>query len=384
MKKKIVILGSTGSIGTNTIDVVENNLDEFEIVGLTAGTNVELLAEQVRKIKPKYAGIADERRIGEFQRICPVGSDFQLFTGEKGLQELVRNCDADLIINALVGSVGLMPTLAALERKIPVALANKETMVIGGELVSRLAKKNGTDIFPIDSEHSALWQCLTGESTDEIRRIILTASGGPFLYKNKEDFGGITVEEALAHPNWKMGKKITIDSATMMNKGFEVIEAYWLFDVPPEKIDIVIHPQSIIHSMIEFIDGSVKAQLGLPDMRIPIQYAMTYPRRVEAPRQMLDFTKIKELTFLVPDTDKFPCISLAYSSLETGGTMPAVLNAANEAAVSLFLQEKIGYQAIYESIEKTMENHLVVTEPKLEELLEADRWARNYVCGQCV
>ena len=384
MKKKIVILGSTGSIGTNTIDVVENNLDEFEIVGLTAGRNVELLAEQVRKIKPKYAGIADEDRVSEFQRICSGSSDFQLFKGEKGLQELVRNCDADLIVNALVGSVGLVPTLAALERKIPVALANKETMVIGGEVVSSLARKNKTDIFPIDSEHSALWQCLTGESPGEIRRIILTASGGPFLHKNKEEFGGITVGEALAHPNWKMGKKITIDSATMMNKGFEVIEAHWLFDVPPGKIDIVIHPQSIIHSMIEFIDGSVKAQMGLPDMRIPIQYAMTYPKRVEAPEQMLDFKNIKELTFLVPDREKFPCISLAYSSLETGGTMPAVLNAANEAAVSLFLQEKIGYQAIYESIERTMENHRVVEEPNLEELLEADRWARNYVCGQCV
>lgn len=379
MKKKIIILGSTGSIGTNTIEVIEKNKRDFQIVGITARKNVKLLAEQAKKIKPKYIGIADKKKIEWFKKNYDEKEDYLLFSGENGLKEIIEECEADLVINGLVGAVGLIPTLKALERRIPVALANKETMVIGGEIVSELAKKNKTEIFPVDSEHSAIWQCLTGESIQDIKRIILTASGGPFFEKDFEELDCVTVEEALNHPNWKMGKKITIDSATMMNKGFEVIEARWLFGIPAEKIEIIIHPQSIIHSMVEFVDGSVKAQMGFPDMRIPIQYALTFPKRENAQWNRLDFDKINELTFLSPDLKKFPCISLAYKSLEMGGTMPAVLNAANETAVSLFLEKKIRFTYIPIAIEKAINEHKAVKNPNLKDLLESDRWARNYV-----
>ena len=378
MKKKVIILGSTGSIGTNAIEVIGKNSRDFQIVGITARKNVKLLAEQAKKIKPKYIGIADKKNIETFLKNYEE-EDYLLFSGENGLKEIIEECEADLVINGLVGAVGLIPTLKALERKIPVALANKETMVIGGEMVSELAKRNKTEIFPVDSEHSAIWQCLIGESIRDIKRIILTASGGPFFKKDFEELDCVTVEEALNHPNWKMGKKITVDSATMMNKGFEVIEARWLFGIPAEKIEIIIHPQSIIHSMVEFMDGSVKAQMGFPDMRIPIQYALTFPKRKNSHWNRLDFDKINELTFLSPDLKKFPCISLAYKSLEMGGTIPAVLNAANETAVELFLKNRIRFTYIPVAIEKAINEHKIVKNPALRDLLESDRWARNYV-----
>jgi 1-deoxy-D-xylulose-5-phosphate reductoisomerase len=379
VKKRVVILGSTGSIGVNSIDVIEKNNRDFQIIGLSARKNVKLLAEQARKIKPRYVCVADENKIGEFIDYYGNDKNYLLFSGESGLKELIEECDADLIINGLVGAVGLIPTLKALEKKIPVALANKETMVIGGKIVSELSKKNNTQIFPVDSEHSAIWQCLIGESIDDVKQIILTASGGPFLEKDKSELQNVTVEEALNHPNWKMGNKITIDSATMMNKGFEVIEAHWLFGISQKKIKILIHSQSIIHSMVEFIDGSIKAQLGFPDMRIPIQFALTYPRRIDADWSKLDFNKISTLTFSSPDEEKFPSISLAYKSLEMGGTAPAVLNAANETAVNLFLNRRIRFTDISEVVKRAINEHNLVKEPTLENLLEADKWTRNYV-----
>ncbi len=379
MKKRVVILGSTGSIGVNSIDVIEKNNRDFQIIGLSARKNVKLLAEQARKIRPRYICVADENKIGEFIDYYGNDKNYLLFSGESGLKELIEECDADLIINGLVGAVGLIPTLKALEKKIPVALANKETMVIGGKIVSELSKKNNTQIFPVDSEHSAIWQCLIGESIDYVKQIILTASGGPFLGKDKSELQNVTVEEALNHPNWKMGNKITIDSATMMNKGFEVIEAHWLFGISQKKIKILIHSQSIIHSMVEFVDGSIKAQLGFPDMRIPIQFALTYPRRIDADWSKLDFNKISTLTFSSPDEEKFPSISLAYKSLEMGGTAPAVLNAANETAVNLFLNRRIRFTDISEVVKRAINEHNLVKEPTLENLLEADKWTRNYV-----
>ena len=379
MKKRIVILGSTGSIGVNSIDVIEKNNRHFQIIGLSARKNVKLLAEQAKKIKPRYVCVADENKIGEFIDYYGNDKNYLLFSGESGLKELIEECDADLIINGLVGAVGLIPTLKALEKKIPVALANKETMVIGGKIVSELSKKNNTQIFPVDSEHSAIWQCLIGESIDDVKQIILTASGGPFLEKDKSELQNVTVEEALNHPNWRMGNKITIDSATMMNKGFEVIEAHWLFGISQKKIKILIHSQSIIHSMVEFVDGSIKAQLGFPDMRIPIQFALTYPRRIDADWSKLDFNKISTLTFSSPDEEKFPSISLAYKSLEMGGTAPAVLNAANETAVNLFLNRRIRFTDISEVVKRAINEHNLVKEPTLENLLEADKWTRNYV-----
>ncbi len=377
--KNIVILGSTGSIGVNTIKVVEKNKNDFKIVGLTARSNINLLSEQAKIIKPNYICISDESLVDEFLDIYGTSFDYTLFSGEDGLCELVERCDADIIINSLVGAVGLVPTLKAIERKIPVALANKETMVIGGKIVSELAAENNVQIFPIDSEHSAIWQCLVGESIRNVKKIILTASGGPFFNRDLSEFENITVEEALNHPNWKMGKKITIDSATMMNKGFEVIEARWLFGIPEEKIEIIIHPQSVIHSMVEFIDGSIKAQLGFPDMKIPIQYSLTFPNRFKSDWVITDFSKIGELTFLPPDFRKFPCLELAYKSLEKGGTVPAVLNAANEIAVNLFLENKIKFTDIALVIEKAIEEHKIIEKPNLDDLLESDNWARNYV-----
>ena len=354
--KKISILGSTGSIGVNALNVVDNQRDDFNVIGLSAYKNSKLLVEQVKKYEPEFVSIVDaeaahrlEQELGTF--------DVKILKGREGLLELSSYGNVDLMLNALVGSSGMEPTINAIRSKVDVALSNKESLVMAGSIITNLANKTNVKIYPVDSEHSAIWQCLVGEDTKEINKIILTGSGGPFRELPIEKFNTITLDQALNHPNWEMGKKITIDSATMMNKGLEVIEAQWLFNMPTEKIKIVIHPQSIIHSMVEFKDKSIKAQLGLPDMKIPIQYALTYPSHCETDWDELDLTEIQSLTFEKPDFIKFPCMKLAFDVLNTGGTAPAVLNVANEQAVYRFLNQEINFNEIPSIIEIACEKH---------------------------
>ena len=333
MMKKIAVLGSSGSIGQNTLRVIEQFPNEFRVTCLTVRRQVDVLFKQVQTFHPDRVVVAEPgSRTDILKRMEDLGT--RVLTGEDALSACLEEDASDLVVNALVGAVGLMPTLKAIEKKKKIALANKETLVMAGEIVTSEAKKHGVSIIPVDSEHSAIFQCLAGEDSKTIERIVLTGSGGPFLTRAKKDFKSITVDEALSHPNWSMGKKITIDSATLMNKGLEVIEARWLFQVPLEKIEIIIHPQSIIHSMVVFIDGSVKAQLGVPDMKLPIQYALFYPERRPSSFERLDFTKIRELSFYKTDPDKFPSLKLAAEALQKGGTLPAVLNGANEEARS--------------------------------------------------
>ena len=377
MVKCVSILGSTGSIGRQTLDIIEHL--HIPVCALTAGTNVERMAQQCQKYKPQLAVMAT-CEAAEALKSALADLPIKVIWGEDGLIQAATMSQADCVITAVVGMVGLKPTMAAIRAKKRIGLANKETLVCAGELVMAEAKKYGTEIIPVDSEHSAIFQCLMGSSRkSEIKRIILTCSGGPFFGKSQEELGTVTKADALRHPNWKMGAKITIDCATLMNKGLEVIEAMRLYDVPVEKVDVLIHRQSIVHSMIELKDGAVMAQMGAPDMRLPIQLALTYPQRVNCPVDRLDLTKCGALTFSQPDLDAFPCLALAYRCAKLGGTACPVMNGANEAAVSLFLEDKIGFYDIYDLVCGAVDAVPFVETPTLEEILESDRLAREYV-----
>lgn len=375
-RKRIVVLGSTGSIGTQTIDVARNL--QLEIAGLAAGSNIDLLESQIMEFKPRVAAVADENLAKELRNRLG-DTNTKIYGGMDGLINVAVMDNVDMVISAIVGVAGLIPTIEAIRRGRNIALANKETLVTAGQLVMREAERHNINIIPVDSEHSAIFQCIAGNNKKDISKIILTASGGPFRGKKLGELKEVKVGDALNHPNWSMGRKITIDSATLMNKGLEVIEAKWLFDIPIEQIEVLIHPQSIIHSMVEYVDGSVIAQLGAPDMRIPIQYALTCPARHENQFSKLDLLKTGDLTFEQPDYQAFPCLKLAFDAVETGGTMPAVMNAANEAAVSMFLDEKISFLDIPALIDRVMSTHNVNIAPELEDIIEADRWAREYI-----
>ena len=377
MTKKLSILGSTGSIGENTLLVADNLGEQIDILYLSANRNVERLIDQAQNYHPKAVAIVDEEAGKEVTGA--LNDQIEVLTGREGLLELAGRDDVDIVMNGLVGSAGMEPTLRSVEAGVDVALSNKESLVMAGSIIDEAKQRSGAKIFPVDSEHSAIWQCLAGEDMADVRKIILTGSGGPFRTKNVETFINITPKEALNHPNWDMGNKITIDSATMMNKGLEVIETYWLFGLKADEIDIVVHPQSIIHSMVEFADRSIKAQLGVPDMKIPIQYALTYPRHSAAQWEELDFIKTGQLTFEAPDLEKFPCIKLAYEALRAGGSTPAVLNVANEQAVYNFLDGEIKFTEIPAIIEKACAEHHYIAEPTLEDLLELEIWATNFV-----
>lgn len=377
--KSISILGSTGSIGVNTLKVVEHLQDEFRVVALGAGSNIKVLAEQVKQFQPELVAVKDENCAKELlDRISD--SKFQIpkiEVGKKGLISVATHEKSEIVVSATVGAVGFVPTLRAIEEGKRIALANKETLVMAGELMTKAAEKHGAEILPVDSEHNALHQCLRGESANEVKRLILTASGGPFRTKSKAEIENATIEEALNHPNWKMGAKITIDSATLMNKGLEVIEAKWLFGFDAPQISVIVHPQSVIHSMIEMVDGSVIAQFGVTDMKHAIQYALTYPNRKVNCLEPLDFTKVTNLQFEQPDLEKFPCLALAYRALCTGGTLPAVLNAANEISVQAFLDGKIKLSEIAKINESVMDLHEIKDANSLEVILSADNWARK-------
>ena len=378
MKKKISILGSTGSIGVNALNVIRNISKNFKIRHLTGNTNSELMIEQTREFNPDSIVMINEAAAEKVKKEL-VNDGVEVLSGRNNLLKIAKNKSVDLVLNALVGSSGMEPTLNALKAGVDVALSNKESLVVAGDIITAAMNSSGAKLFPVDSEHSAIWQCMIGESLDDIERIILTGSGGPFRERPLKTFDNILVSEALNHPNWDMGKKITIDSATMMNKGLEVIEAYWLFNMQVSQIDIIVHPQSIIHSMIEFKDGSIKAQMGVPDMKIPIQYALTYPNHLEAPWERLDFAMLGDLSFQAPDFDRFPCIKLAYLALDKMGTTPAVLNMANDYCVYKFLDEKINFTDIPVIIESAMNNHEWTENPNLDYLKELDLWTENFV-----
>ncbi len=374
--KKIAILGSTGSIGTSTLDIVTKFPEQFQVVGLTAGTNDDKLEEQLRLFKPAIVALSDELAATRLRTRCgniPV----EILSGVDGVVQVAQLPETDLVISAIVGGAGLVPTLAAIRAGKNVALANKEPMVMAGQLMQDEARKRGLRIFPVDSEHSAIFQSLEGHRREDVRRLILTASGGPLWDLSKEQMQDVKPERALQHPNWKMGAKITIDSATLMNKGLEVVEARWLFDIPSQQIDVLIHRESIVHSLVEYQDGSVIAQLGLPDMRTPISYALKYPERMPLELPSLDLADIGKLTFHRPDHERFPCLGFGYEALRIGGTMPATMNAANEVAVAAYLQEGIRFSDIAEVIRTTMETHRTRDVRTLEDALEADRWARE-------
>lgn len=379
--RNIAILGSTGSIGQSSLEVMRNFPGQFRPAYLATNTNIELLQKQIIEFKPKGVAVLDRSRASALR--AAVAGHIEILSGNEGLEEIVSRDDVDVVISALVGFAGLKPTIAAITRGKTIALANKETLVVAGELMTSLIKECGAQLIPVDSEHSAILQCLLGEDPDQIARLILTASGGPFLNTPREAFSSITVEAALNHPNWKMGNKITIDSATLMNKGLEVIEAHWLFDLPPERIEVVIHPQSIIHSMVEFVDGSVKAQMGLPDMKLPIQFALTYPRRSPMDGARIDFPKLRSMTFFEPDRAKFRCLQLAFDALSLGGTAPTVLNAANEVAVGAFLKGRIRFDRIPAIIDRALSEHSIRLSPGLQDIVEADRHTRSFVGTLC-
>jgi 1-deoxy-D-xylulose-5-phosphate reductoisomerase len=374
--KSIVILGSTGSIGTNTLDIVERFPGEFRVVGLTAGNNDEMLAEQVRRFRPQVVAMSTEAAAVRLRQRCS-GLPTDVVSGQEGLAKVASLPDAELVVSAIVGGAGLVPTLAAIRSKKHIALANKEPMVMAGQLMQEEARRAGVRIFPVDSEHSAIFQSLEGHRIKDVRRLILTASGGALWNLPKEALHDVTPERALQHPNWKMGAKITIDSATLMNKGLEVVEARWLFDIPESRIDVLIHRESIIHSLVEYEDRSMISQLGLPDMRTPISYAMRYPERLPLDLPSLDLTEIGTLTFCKPDHGRFPCLRLGYESLRIGGTMPAAMNAANEIAVDAFLNGGIRFTDISDIIQSTMQAHTPHSVLSVEAALEADRWARE-------
>lgn len=375
--KKILILGSSGSIGINALNVVRNFPDKFRVVGLSVNSRIDLLEKQIKEFNPEFVVVTDESKAKELK--TNIGNLCEVFSGNDGLLKVAIEKDYDVLLGAIVGFAGLAPTLEAIKRGKRIALANKETLVVAGELVTKLILENSAEIIPVDSEHSAIYQCLVGENLNEVEKLILTASGGPFLNKDKSFFENATVDEALNHPNWKMGSKVTIDSATMMNKGLEVIEAHWLFGLPADKINVVVHPQSIIHSMVQFVDGSIKAQLGLPDMKLPIQYALTFPERFSNGFNRTNLPAINNLTFFEPDFNKFECLGLAFEVLKAGGTAPCILNAANEIAVDKFINKKIKFSQISDLIKNALdkiENH---SDPDIDTIFECDRVTRELV-----
>ena len=376
--KNVVLLGSTGSIGTSTVKVAEDLPDQIRLIGLAAGNNADLLIEQTRRHQPAVVSITDPAKAAELQSLF--GTSCQVHSGNEGLLKLATLPAADIVLIAIVGTAGLQPALAAIRAGKDIAVASKEILVMAGEIVMSEARKHGVRVLAVDSEHSAIFQCLDGKPSSSVRKLWLTASGGPFRSKTdwpREKFSEITVERALKHPSWVMGRKITIDSATLFNKGLEMIEARWLFDIEMARVGVVVHPQSIVHSMVEFVDGSLLAQLSTPDMCLPIQYALTYPSRSASDRVQTNFPKIGSLTFEEPDTDRFPAIDLARRAGEIGGTLPAVLNAANEVAVEAFVNRKINFPQITETVRRTMNAHQVVEHPSLDQILEADAWARR-------
>lgn len=374
--KYLAILGSTGSIGVNTLDIVRQFPEQFKVISLSAGLNIDRLKTQILQFKPKLVSVFSREVAGELRKGLS-GMEVEVVYGIEGLIRVATHPDVTLVVSAIVGAVGLIPTLSAIKTGKSVALANKEPLVMAGKIVMEEAEKSGAQILPIDSEHSAIFQSLIGHRKKDIRRIILTASGGPFLNLPVSKLHQVTVQEALNHPHWEMGKKITIDSASLMNKGLEVIEAHWLFDIPVEKIIVRIHPQSIIHSMVEYVDGSIIGQMGIADMRIPISYALSFPERMNLNLEPLDLSRIEPLTFSVPDPEKFPCLRLAYQSMEVGETLPAVLNAANEVAVNGFLEGSIKFTDIPLLIQRVMEAHEIRTVHTIEDILRADQWARE-------
>ncbi|MGL4798509.1 MAG: 1-deoxy-D-xylulose-5-phosphate reductoisomerase [Cellulosilyticaceae bacterium] len=378
-KKYISILGATGSIGTQTLDVVEKD-ETLVVAGLTTHMNIDLLEEQIKRFKPECVCVMNEARAEVLkERLEAQGIDVEVLHGMEGLIAVATLERAEIVVTAVVGMIGLLPTIEAIKKHKTIALANKETLVTAGELVMTLARENNVSILPVDSEHSAIFQALKGNYKEEVNRLILTASGGPFRDFTAEELENVTVEQALKHPNWSMGSKITIDSASLMNKGLEVIEAKYLFDVEIDQIDVVVHKESIIHSMVEYKDGSTMAQLGMPDMRHPIAHALYHPKRREADYiPKLDWTTLKTLSFDTPKKDLFPCLQLAYDALREGGTMPAVLNAANEVAVEAFLNKRISFSQIPEIIHEAMANHICINRPSLQEILESDQWAREF------
>ena len=375
--KKIAILGSTGSIGTQTLDVVRTNKD-IEVTALAAGSNIALLEKQIREFSPKLAAVWDEKKAAELKdRVRDL--DVKIVSGMEGLLEISTEPCSEILVTAIVGMIGIRPTIAAMEAGKDIALANKETLVTAGHIIMPLAQEKNVKILPVDSEHSAIFQSLNGEKMNRIHKILLTASGGPFRGRTREEMKEIRVEDALKHPNWTMGRKITIDSSTMVNKGLEVMEARWLFGVTMDQVQVVVQPQSVIHSMVEFDDGAVIAQLGTPDMKLPIQYALYYPERKFLPGARLDFAKLGQITFEAPDFDNFHGLSLAYRAGKRGGTLPTVFNAANELAVRKFLDRKAGYLAITDMIEATMEQHLVVENPSVDEILSAEQETYDFI-----
>jgi 1-deoxy-D-xylulose-5-phosphate reductoisomerase len=380
--KHLTVLGSTGSIGVSTLEIVAAYPDRFRVVAMTAGRNLDLFARQIRVFSPRLAVVAAQEDVPRLREMCS-GLAVEILGGVEGLIAAATADEAQMVVAAIVGAAGLVPTAAAIRAGKDIALANKETLVTAGHLFMEMIAEYGVKLYPVDSEHSAVFQSMEGHRSEDITRIILTASGGPFLNASAEHLAGVTVREALNHPNWSMGRKITIDSATMMNKGLEVLEAHWLFDAPVEKIDVNIHPQSIIHSMVEYIDGCVIAQLGTPDMKAPIAYALSYPERVATGVKPLDLTALSGLTFYKPDREKFPCLGLAYRAISDGESMPAVMNAANEIAVEAFLEGRIGFMQIAGVIERTMDAHQAHNLKSIEEVLLADQWGRDRARDIC-
>ena len=381
--KNVVILGSTGSIGTQSLEVIEEK-QGFLVLAISGNSNIKLLEEQVRKFHPKFVAVPDTEKAKELE-IKIKDTDTKVLSGKESLEQIASLSDADVVITGIVGIAGLLPTLAAVKAGKRIGLANKETLVTAGDIVMSTAERTGAEIIPVDSEHSAIFQCMAARVNDknydnELKRILLTASGGPFFGKTKDELRNVKAADALRHPNWSMGAKITVDSATLMNKGLEVLEAKSLFSVPLSKVDVLVHRQSIVHSMVEFCDNAVIAQLGVPDMKLPIQYALTYPERLTMGDNALDLTKMP-LTFEYADSDTFKCLSLAYRAGEAGGTLPTVLNGANEAAVALFLEGKIGFLDIGDIVEMAMNEHIIIKNPQIQDILDADLWAREYVFG---
>ncbi len=379
--KNVAIIGSTGSIGTQTLEIARAN-DDINICALSAGSNIELLEKQAREFKPEIVGLWDEKKATELKNRL-IDTDITVVSGMEGLIEVAECKSSDILVTAIVGMIGIKPTIAAINAGKDIALANKETLVTAGHIIMPLAKEKGVKILPVDSEHSAIFQSLQGNSHGDIAKILLTASGGPFRGKNRDFLKTVKLEDALKHPNWSMGKKITIDSATMVNKGLEVIEAKWLFDVEPENIQVVVQPQSIIHSMVEYKDGAVIAELGTPDMKLPIQYALFYPERRYLAGDRLDFTKLSEILIEKPDTDTFLGLKYAYDAINAGGTMPTVFNAANEYAVKMFLERKIEFLDIYDIIYSAMQNHRVTENPDIDKILETEKEVYEFIEGGC-
>jgi len=377
MRKRVAILGSTGSIGTQTLDVISHHMEVFEVSVITARNNVDLLVDQALRYIPKHVVVTNEKHYREVSDALK-GLPTEVHAGDKYLSEIVQLKEIDIVLSALVGFAGLLPTIKALESGKNIALANKETLVVAGELITELARNNNCQIYPVDSEHSAIFQCLVGENRKSIEKIYLTASGGPFRGMNAEQLKKVTLHQALDHPNWCMGNKVTIDSASLMNKGLEAIEAKWLFDLTPEQVEIIIHPQSIIHSIVQFHDGSMKAQMGLPDMRLPIQYALSYPERLSSDFPRFNFIDYPKLTFEKPDTDVFRNLALALNSMHSGGNMPCIMNAANEIAVDAFLNDRIPFYRMPEIIENAMANVSFITHPSIEDYTESDSQARQF------